>query len=202
MLFSQEELDIGSHRCIPCGLVDPVQPQGTGESGIMIVWGTSQANRQTEAHLKATLATNGINYDQCVVTSAVRCHCEKITDKQIDFCYPNLLRDIKKYKPKVIIPLVGDHDMAAMKSVIRAHWKKGVGAYQRWVGWQIPLDFWVCPIYSDLTAGKERPQAQYEFYQERYISDAVEKLTEVIPQKRDWESEIEVVDEATAVRYI
>ena len=83
----------------------------------------------------------------CWKTNAVTCFPDRNpTDKEIEYCRPNLIKAIKRLKPNVIILLGG----SAVKSLIGHLWKKNPGAITQWVGWQIPcqqLNAWICPTY-------------------------------------------------------
>lgn len=107
--------------------------------------------------LRSSLAKIGVDLDRdCWTTNSLICHPweegEKgkrnrtPTDKEIDWCRPNVIRAIEELKPETIL-LLG---MSAVKSVIGWAWQESVGEMGRWIGWRIPsvkLNSWLCPVW-------------------------------------------------------
>ena len=97
--------------------------------------------------LRKALHEIGEELDDCWKTNSIICRPpeNKIEDKHIESCRPNLLRTIKELHPKVIILLGG----SSIKSLISTEWKKNLGGVNKWAGWTIPSYQykWVCPTY-------------------------------------------------------
>lgn len=134
-----------------------MEPYGKGAMDVLVV---GEAPGETEdqqgrpfigkagQHLRAALRGIGVSLDKDVLTTnALICRPpanRTPEDKEIDYCRPNLLNTIRKHEPRVIITL----GKSALVSVLRPYWKSDIGALERWVGWQIPLEqHWVCPTY-------------------------------------------------------
>ncbi len=67
------------------------------------------------------------------------------TNRQIEYCRPNVARAIRELEPQVIICLGG----SAVRSVL-AGMVREIGPIGRWVGWKIPCrqhNAWICPTY-------------------------------------------------------
>lgn len=115
--------------------------------------------------LEKTLKSLGVDpLRDCWLTGAIICYPgkgNKITDNQIGYCRPNLLKTIAELKPKTII-LLGS---SPVQSLIGYLWKESPGSIDRWVGWKIPsqrLNAWVCPIYhpSSLENNEIKPDTK------------------------------------------
>lgn len=93
----------------------------------------------------------GIDLDKdCRKINAINCRPvknETPSKDQIAYCRPNILKEIKTFKPKMIIPLGG----SSIYSLLAHRWPNGdPGGIVRWRGWTIPdreLGCWVCPTY-------------------------------------------------------
>jgi len=143
-------------------------PTGKGRLGILVV---AEAPGKTEDErgiqligqagqvLRQSLRRLGVDLDRdCWKTNAIICRPPKNATpsaKQINFCRPNLVNTIKKFKPRVII-LLG---AAAVKSLLSIYWHENIGTVSRWVGWRIPLHelgCWICPTYHPSYILRER----------------------------------------------
>lgn len=143
--------------------------------------------------LAKKLRAAGINLRRdCWITNAARCRPPKnrIEDKHIEACRPNVLREIREKKPDVIL-LCG---ASAVKSVIGSVWKEAVGPLERWVGWRIPcqsLNAWLCPTYHPayLLRSKD-PALELHFGRHlKAVSELEGKPWETVP---DWAQHIAV----------
>ena len=130
---------------------------GEGQKGILVV---AEAPGKTEdergvqlvgkagQELREALSALGCDLDRdCWKTNAVICRPEdnKLNERCIEYCRPNIVKAIDDLNPRVIILLGG----AAVRSVIGLEQSK-VGELGRWVGWTIPLqsrNVWLCPTY-------------------------------------------------------
>lgn len=154
-------------RCDLCrlekGCVTPhMKTFGNGRKGIMVVAEAPGEHEDrlgrpligpTGRHLKEVLLANGVNMDEdCWLTNSLICRPKdnKIPDnRMVDWCRPNLLKEIDRLNPRQII-LLG---AKPVRSVIGHMWKKSEsedGGITRWSGWTIPWrekNCWVCPTY-------------------------------------------------------
>lgn len=172
----QNERTLGTHlsHCGGCGLykkcLSPkMEVSGKGRKKILFVAeapGKAEDRRgiqlvgEAGQVLREALHDIGEELDDCWKTNAVICRPpeNKMESKYIEACRPNLLRTIKKLKPKVIVLLGG----SAIRSLISTEWQKDLGGMSRWIGWNIPSHNygWVCPTYHPsyiLRLGKEKP---------------------------------------------
>lgn len=148
--------------------------------------------------LYAVLRKLGVSPEDAAVTSAVRCRptdkagMKKLT-QAVQHCRPNVMADIERLKPRVIIPMGSD----AVRSVLLPFWrdgKKDSMTDTRWAGWQIPLhklNAYVCPTYDldDLTramAGDGLAKNQVKgLLAGRQIAAAVKLADEELPESVD-----------------
>ncbi len=207
-------------RCGECQLYkhcqSPKMPvSGKGLRKILIVGETGgyhedQQNLQfvgpSGKILKDTLRKFGIDMRvDCWITNSVICRSHtpdgknrNPSDKEIDYCRPNLIKTINELKPEIIIPLGG----SAVKSLIGWLWKEEVGLISRWDGWRIPcqkINSWICPtwhpahmLYSD-NKGEERDNEVRRMLFESHV-EAAFKL-----KGRPWKK---IPDYASQVRNI
>lgn len=151
-------------RCGACGLYkhceSPKMPvSGEGRMGILIVGEAPGENEDREntqfigkagQELKGHLKAVGVRMRRdCWLTNSLICRPEDNrtpTEKEINYCRPNLIRTIRELNPRIIIP-VGD---AACRSVIGFAWDGKYEGLARWVGWRIPSrkpNCWICPTW-------------------------------------------------------
>jgi DNA polymerase len=204
--------DSDKPKCRLCKLKDKclspkMQPTGKGrkqilvvaeapgkdedEKGIQLIGKAGQRLRKTLRELDCSLDRD------CWKTNAVICRPpeNKIQDKYVKFCRPNLYRTINKLNPVVII-LLGSK---AVDSFIGREWGKGVGGIGRWAGWRIPLqarNTWVCPTYHpSYLLRKENQQTSkvLSLWFERHLKAAMEL------EDRPWE---EIPDYSRKVQVI
>lgn len=95
-----------------------------------------------------TMAKHGVDRDDCWITNACICRPpdNKLPEKSVGYCRPNVVKAIEELRPRVILLLGG----SAVKSVIGWQWREDVGLASRWDGWQIPsqnLNAWLCPTW-------------------------------------------------------
>ncbi len=100
--------------------------------------------------LRKTLNSIGIDLDvDCRKTNACICRPPGNATpeyEEIEACRRFLLKEIKRTKPLIIIPL----GSTAIQSVIGLDWTDKLGNIAKWVGWQIPsrrFNAWICPTY-------------------------------------------------------
>ncbi len=149
-------------QCGRCGLykscLSPkMKPSGKGKYKILIVGEAAGENDdrggrhftgKTGRCLRGLL--NELNYDleDFYLTNSIICRPtgDKLEEKHLSACRPNLYNTIRELQPKVII-LLGD---SAIRSLIQPEWRD-IDKVEKWVGWKIPNSLhnaWVCPTYD------------------------------------------------------
>ena len=169
--FNQSELQRPASRmmsvpgCGLCGLhkvchSPKMKPTGDGEKGILFIAeapgekedarGEQLVGKVGQLHRK-TIRRMGIDLDKdCRKINAINCRPpdnKTPTTEQINACRPNILKEIQRFKPKIIIPM----GSVAVESLLGHRWKHGkTGGITRWNGFVIPdreLGCWVCPTF-------------------------------------------------------
>lgn len=198
-----------TYSCVSCGLLKQSQhgrleAQGKFKKKILIVgkcsneiedrtgilWKTKQASI-----LRKALEQNNIDLNEdCLSINAVRCFCEKDpTNYHIDCCRKNITKIIEEQKPKLVICL----GISALYSLIGLNWKKGMDSINKWVGWQIPDQFyntWVCPTYHPFEIPEDSPVMELDF--QKHITNAIAKLNSKIKYK---EPQIDFIDDLSVL---
>lgn len=157
--------------CAACGLKNrchsPVMPVwGRGKRGVLVLGEAPGSEEDAQGRpfvgksgqfLRERLSGLGVDLGRdCWVTNAVVCwpwergerkdkQNRTPTDKEIDYCRPNLNKALRDLNPRVIIPL-GKQAVRALLAPVFGP-PGGVG---RWVGWRIPSQHhnaWVCPTW-------------------------------------------------------
>ena len=159
-------------QCGRCGLYRSCQSPkmaaaGKGQRKILVV---GEAPGRTEdakgkpfvgksgKYLQGVLAEYGVDlFRDCWVTNAAICRPakNKLPEKAIDHCRPNLVKVIQELQPEIVV-LLG---AAPVKSVIGWLWKEDVGTIGRWAGWQIPsqkINAFVCPTWHPAAVLREQ----------------------------------------------
>jgi len=137
----------------------------------------------------------------CWIINSARCHPHKniLPEKSIEFCRPNVIKDIQELNPEVIILLSG----AAVKSVLGWLYKPETGGITKWAGWKIPcqkINTWICPIWHPSYVDRNEKNGQVvKLLWEKHLEEAI-SLTgrpwEVVP---DWESQARIEMDETKV---
>ncbi len=182
---------------------------GQGRKGIMVI---GEAPGKTEDEqgrpfigdsgqlLAKTMDRFGVDlYEDCWIINSVRCRpaLNKLPEKAIGHCRPNVKNDIEKLKPRVLILLGG----SAVKSVLAWLWGEDVGTISRWDGWTIPcqrINCWLCPTWHPSyilrtgygVSGKENDVRQLLF--ERHIKAACELQGRPWDPVPDWDKRLVV----------
>lgn len=151
-------------RCGACGLsrqcTSPrMPPTGSGDRKVLFVAeapGKFEDQRGVQLIGDAGQLLRGIvwdvdgspDLDDAWKTNAVICRPpkNKIEDRYIEACRPNLLRTIKELSPKVVV-LMG---LSPVKSLIGSEFQGQIGSISKWEGWAIPshqLGAWILPTY-------------------------------------------------------
>lgn len=170
-------------KCGACGLFKAckspkMEVTGKGERKILLVGEAPGKTEDLEGKqfvgetgrlLERTLKRLGINMRRdCWITNSLICHPFVMedgkkrnrtpTDKEIEYCRPNLVNTINDLQPEIIVPL-GD---VAVKSLIGWLWKDNPGPLYKWIGWRIPyikLNCWICPVWHPSYVSREGYQS-------------------------------------------
>jgi DNA polymerase-1 len=151
--------------------------------------------------LEAYLQDVGIDlYEDCIVSHVVQCQVKTITNTDITNCQQNVISEIKKYKPKIVI-LLG---AMAVKSVIGYNHKKALGGVDKWRGWIIPdqdLQCFVAPIYHPTYLGERKGFKEVETIFKNDLKRISETLQKDFPDYSDLQQGCEIIyDEQQAVK--
>jgi DNA polymerase len=103
---------------------------------------------KTGQYLRAVLRKLDLELDDCWKTNAVTCRPpgNKIQRHHVDGCRPNLVKTVRRLKPRVVLLLGG----SAVRSLLQTERDEAAGSIARWVGWKIPSQeygAWLCPTY-------------------------------------------------------
>ena len=106
------------------------------------------------------------------------------TDDEINYCRPNVIKEIKNFQPHLIILLGG----SAVKSYWGHRWKGGkLGGVTKWRGWTIPdyeHNCWVCPTYHPSFVVRDKDKVA-EIMWEEDLQRALNKLNKPLPKQFD-----------------
>lgn len=178
-----------------------MEPYGASAQGVLII---GEAPGETEddqdrpfvgkagQFLRDVLSGIGVNLDKAAVTTnALICrppHNEEPTTKQLQYCYPNLVRTLKENSPRVIITL----GQRALVTLLQGLWTGDVGPMETWAGWRIPYEkYWICPTYHPSYLLRSHSDMLDRLF-EQHLEAAFE-LDETPEPREDYESQIEVI---------
>lgn len=197
-----------------------MEVSGDGKKGIFLLGEAPGSNEDEQGIpfvgkagnlLKTTLRKLGIDMRRdCWIYNSLICrppNNASPTDKQIDYCRPNVMKAIEQTNPEVIIPMGN----AAAKSLLVPLWRDNIGSITRWVGWNIPsqkLNAWICPNYhpsyiARLENTRQGPVASKIF--EETLESAIDRLDVGRPWKEipNYSSKIDrILDSDKAARII
>lgn len=153
------------YSCASCGLLHKckspkIKPQGNFKKGIMNIGefplekddrkGTPWQSKSGQL-LQLTYDRLGIDlFEDCINLYAVGCYSSKKAGPslyEIACCRKNVLKQIEKYKPKIIVCF----GKLALESLIGFRWKKKIQSINGWRGLLIPdqeYKAWVCPVFN------------------------------------------------------
>ena len=201
-------------QCGSCGLhrlckSPKLEPAGKGREGILIISETPGKEEDNEGQLlvgessyklERTFAKFGVDlYRDCLLTNSLICRPigpdgdnRDPTDKEIEYCRPNLTKTLKEFNPKLIITL-GNF---ALKALLSNIWKDDQGyGISRWAGMQIPchkLNAWVCPTYHPAYLLWE-PNRVVDLFFEQHLEAALQKTERPWQKVPDWEKKARVI---------
>jgi DNA polymerase len=187
-----------------------MEATGTGQKGILIVAEApgKQEDKKGEQligragrTLRKILENVGIDLDiDCRKINGVNCRPPKNrtpTTQEIKYCRPNVWKEIKQFKPKIII-LLGS---VAVESVIGNFWKKDLGGITKWRGWTIPdqkLKVWICPTYHPSYLNYETNPALEKIFTSD-IENAVKMLNYSFPDFGDETKKIKIIKDPNKI---
>ena len=170
----------------------------TGQRGKQFIGKSGQ-------YLRDVLRSCNVDNPQqdCVWTNAIICRPPQNKlpankNKIIEWCRPNLIRTIKKYKPRTIITC-GD---IATRSLVGYYWKENIGKIARWIDWRIPIpeiNAFICPIYHPAFILRKHTDIH-----ENYFVNCIEKAVAIKTRPkptRNFQEEVEpIYDPSKAAR--
>lgn len=189
-----------------------MKPAGQGLKKILIIAeapGEKEDSRgeqligKSGQRLRKILRKLGIDLDQdCRKINAVNCRPpdnRTPKNREIECCRPNLIKEIEKFQPKIIMPLGG----IAIRSLLGHRWHRDLGGINKWRGWKIPdreLKSWICPTfhpaYVDIESNKN-PACELIF--EKDTKSAIDCLREDFPTFKDESKQVEILTETPEV---
>ena len=217
--FSTSDLSRGKKpigivpKCESCGLyktceTPKMELYGDGRKNILIV-GEAPGKQEDELgkpfvgesgkYLRAMLEKHGVSMMRdCFVTNSLICRPRKDatpTEKQLEYCKPNLLNVIKDKKPCTILTFGG----SATKNVVSLVWDKADSSIAKWAGWQIPCgeyNTWICPTFDpkEVVRDIDKRNPVSGLYLEQHIKNALSKKDRPFPSNApDYKSWVSVI---------
>lgn len=157
---------------------------------------------QPGEYLRDALVDLNIDVERdCWLTNSIICRPHTAqdknrvpTDKEIEYCRPNLFNSINKLDPNVII-LLGP---VAVNSLIGGVWKEEAGeAIGKWVGWNIPLhkpNAWICPTWHPTHIIKNSDDGVLAKFFKEHLFNAVSLKNKPWPKgPPDYKSKVKVI---------
>ena len=193
MLFSESELASRSEFAVPmCGAcklhrfcdhpkMKPVGPKG---ARILIVGDQPSPSDDKEGQfwqgsrgeiLLFSLRAAGTDITECRYTCGLICAGgadDEENAKRVPYCRPNLLEEIERTQPEIIIPC----GKIALEAVLGPIWKEDAGSIRQWAGWQIPgrrWNAWICPTFSPKSCTKHKDAPAHKLAFDTHIRHAV-----------------------------
>ena len=204
-------------NCETCGLykncISPrMEPSGKGEKGILVIAESpgktedeqgTQLVGQTGQVLRQTLRLAGIDLDKdCRKVNALRCRPpenRKPKPMELNCCRQYLWKEIKKFKPKLIIVLGSE----AAKSFLGHRWKKDFPRISALRGWPVPDRDSGCWVYytfhpSFVLRSEGLPTVKKTFQTD--IGKAIKLLEKDCPTFKDEKDMIDIVKTKEDIR--
>ena len=207
-------------QCGACGLCKTCKSpkMGTvGEGGLGVLFIAEHPSKDEDSigiqlvdkaskYLKSTLKRFDFDLDtDGWKTNAIAClpvAGNKVTNKEVGFCRPNVLKTIKELNPRVIV-LLG---ASPVESVIGHLYETGAGGVARWQGFEIPsqeLNAWVCTTYSPAYVLHENDpviREQFKCQLEKAVSRVGRPWPDGVPE---WRKMVKcVTDPSEAARWL
>ena len=208
-------------RCELCKLYKncnspKMPPTGRGYNKVLVLAEAPGAQEDEENRqlvgksgqfLRERLDEIGIDLDDCMLTNAVICRPENNRtpeESELENCRPFLVKTIEEYQPHVVITL----GATALQQLLRPYWTESFGKFQRWTGWQIPLqplNTWVVPTWHPSFLMREKRGASKDAYAVLELCFKQHLLTAFGLQGRPWKkvpdykAMVEQVDDATNI---
>ena len=210
--FPESEIVGSVEGCFTCklyrGCISPkMEPTGEGKRGLLIIAEApgrredekgTQLIGQSGQVLRSKLSDLGIDLDKdCRKIDAISCRPpdnRMPTGEEIAACRSRVWKEIREYKPKVILLLGGP----ALESFLAHRWPEALEGIGKWRGWAIPdrdSGAWVVPTFhpSFIDRGSSPPVA--EVIWERDLKLAISLLGTPFPQFKDERECVEVISE-------
>lgn len=217
---AKDEGRLEQPSCGACGLskqcrTPKMRPTGRGRRGVLVVAeapGAEEDDRgvqlvgKTGREFRRRLSKIGIDLDRdCWKTNAVICRPpdNKIEERHIESCRPNLIKTVEELRPSVII-LLG---ASAIKSLVTYDWGKKPGRLESWVGWRIPSqrwNAWICPTWHPSFIDRMSRDKVLGVLFDRHLKNAFELDGPPWTDPPDYESRVKTIkspgDAAKAIR--
>ena len=197
--------------CGACGLWKTCKSprmaiHGEGKQGVLAIAGApGETNDQNNKHLSGTVGRffreclkdeTGLDSNRDIwKTNSVICHPPKsrdATDKEINYCRPNLLKALEEKQPKIIL-LLG---VAALKSFLGHRWKGRLDGIKKWRGYVIPdRDFnaWVIPVFHPAYVLRAEKQPVIEKIFREDLRLVKEMLNQPLPNFPDEDEQVYIL---------
>lgn len=180
---------IGQPKCASCNLYKrckspKMKPTGKGKKRILIVGeapGSTEDEKgkqligRTGSRLNDWLSEVGIDMRRdCILDNAIRCwphngyKNRKPTDREVEYCHPNVLATIQKHDPEIILVL----GKVPLQSIMDGIWREKLGPVTRWVGWHIPSQIhnaWICPVYHPSYICRAEDKTDFRVLEKLYV---------------------------------
>lgn len=196
----------GSCRLFKKCITPRMKPSGGGKKGIFILAeapGRQEDKRGTQLvgksgrRLKNTLKEIGIRLHQdCRKYNAINCRPPKNatpTAAQIEACRPNIIKEIQKYKPKLIIAL----GTVAIKSLIGYRYHGKVAGINKWRGYVFPdydNDCWFASTFHPSFIERDKGGAADLIFR-KDLKVILSYLNKPLPPKEELERKVCVLRE-------
>lgn len=163
-LVRRQKVQVGLlPKCGACGLhagcrSPKMETSGKGRKGILIVAEAPGGDEDETGKqfvgkagklLWETLRQFGVLRGDVWAANALSCRPPKNREpklKEVEYCRPKLMADIKRLNPTVVITLGKYATMAVMEP----YYNDTIGNSEIWRGWRIPVqrdNFWLCPTF-------------------------------------------------------
>ena len=175
---------------------------GEGKKGILIIAeapGEKEDQRgiqligRSGRRVRITLKKLGIDLDRdCRKINAINCRPRKNktpTPKQIEACRPKVIKEIKNFKPKLIIAL----GSIALKSVLGHNWNEDLGGINKWRGYTFPYydyNCWFSSTFHPSFIERDKQGDAFNLIFTEDIKNALKFLNKELPEEEDLESKI------------
>lgn len=205
----QEKTGRAVLSCASCGLYKNANfpkmgVQGKGDKKILLLKSSITEAEDKDGKywkgesgiiLRSELRKLGIDINNdCWTLSAVKCHYTENVKNGVSCCRKNVIQEIEKLQPKIIIAL----GKQATQSLIAHRYEKDFGDFIKWEGWQIPdqeLRTWICPVQELRTLIIKKDFPEVRLLWKQHLKQALSKLDEKIPDYSKDNDLVEIIED-------